>query len=137
MGTTNYGNANFNNRVMKMPETTLAPLSFIVPDGYTFQRRRKSYIHQRRQFTRKTDITRNCPVSPNFMYTCDGATLKKWNKTTGALITSVVVAGTPRTCGGLDVDDCDNVYLGIQSAVNKYDVKLNSFRNHSNYEHCL
>jgi gliding motility-associated-like protein len=123
MATTNYGNTNYNNRMLKMNETTLAPTIWMVADGYTFQEGGNlTYISG--GANQASGYNGIC-ASPNFLYTCDGVTLKKWDKATGTLLQSAVIAGTPRTCGGMDVDDCDNIYIGVQSAVNKYDVNLN------------
>ena len=61
-------------------------------------------------------------VSPNFVYTYDGGLIKKWNKTSGAFVSSLSVSGTLFSWGGLDVDECDNLYVGVQSAINVYDV---------------
>ncbi len=63
-------------------------------------------------------------ATPGFLYTYDGAVIKKWNKNTGAMITSVATGGTAYASGGLDVDLCENVYAGVGSTVKVYNSNL-------------
>ncbi|MDD3876116.1 MAG: PKD domain-containing protein [Bacteroidales bacterium] len=71
----------------------------------------------------------------NFVYTHSGSQIHKRDLATGALITSVNIAGgqsstvllgalVVKNCG-LDVDDCGNVYAGSSDRVIKFDQDLN------------
>src|SRR3990172_2372266 len=64
-------------------------------------------------------------ISPNFVYSYDGGLIKKWDKTNGAFISSLNISGTLFSWGGLDVDECDNLYVGVQNTIKVYDVNYN------------
>ncbi|MCX6231348.1 MAG: gliding motility-associated C-terminal domain-containing protein [Bacteroidetes bacterium] len=71
-------------------------------------------------------------VNNNYVFTYDGKTIKAWNKINGSLIDSVVVfinntAGYLRVHEGIDVDECNNVYVGGTNQVNVYSFTANSF----------
>jgi gliding motility-associated-like protein len=72
-----------------------------------------------------TNAMNGIAVSPGFVYTYDGSIIKKWNKTSGAFISSLTVSPTLFTWGGLDVDACDNLYVGVQNAIKVYDASWN------------
>ncbi len=111
-----------NNLINGLPATTLLPTFFSVPDGYTFAETGSvTYVGGSNYAANGFN---GVAVSPNFLYTYDGATLKKWNKTTGILISSLVINGTPFLQGGLDVDECDNVFVGHNNSISVYDVNL-------------
>lgn len=60
-----------------------------------------------------------------YLYTYNGATLKKWNSWNGTLIDSVVVDFTyPYGSAGIAVDDCDNVFVGCKNGVKQYNSTL-------------
>jgi len=51
--------------------------------------------------------------SKNFLYFYDGVDLRKLNKSTGAqIVNRANVGNTMQSYGGIDVDVCDNVYVG-------------------------
>jgi gliding motility-associated-like protein len=112
------------NVLIKGPASTLIPLTFSVSDGHAFvEVSSVSYVGG---FGSNANGFNGIAVSPNFLYTYDGATLKKWNLTNGTLLDTVVVTATPFAWGGLAVDECDNIYAGVQSSVITYDVNLNA-----------
>ena len=111
----------FDNSLFKAPMPALAPAVFVVADGYT--------IPEFTGFTYVNGTTgyngfNGLACSLNFVYTYDGATVKKWNKTTGAFIAQVATGGTARNSGGLAVDLCDNIYAGTGNVVKVYNVAL-------------
>ena len=64
-------------------------------------------------------------VNTSYLYTYDGRTLIAWNKTNGILLDSVIVnsaytRGQYRTHEGIDVDECNNVYVGGENIVHVY-----------------
>lgn len=64
-------------------------------------------------------------VSNNFLYTYDGTQLRKWSKAGTLLNTIAVRAGNPDfKCGGISVDNDDNVYVGVMKSVVAYDANL-------------
>jgi hypothetical protein len=111
------------NLLIKGPASTLIPLAYSVYDGYGFVE--VATVQYVLNIVGTANGFNGIAVSPNFLYTYDGAALKKWNPNTGTLTSSVVVTATPYSWGGLAVDDCDNIYVGVQSSVNTYDVNLN------------
>lgn len=62
-----------------------------------------------------------------YLYTYDGSSLKRWDKSSGIQIgTNVIVpGGTQMFNGGLFLDPCGNVYAGSSNKVVKYDATLN------------
>jgi hypothetical protein len=64
-------------------------------------------------------------VSSCAVFTYDGITVKKWDKTTLALQGSVVIpGGIAYTTAGLCTDSCGNVYVGGPSSIIEYDNNL-------------
>lgn len=61
----------------------------------------------------------------NFLYTSDGATLKKWDRTTSSMVGSVAIpGGNSKTSSGIYVDGCSNVLVGSNQGVYRFDVNL-------------
>jgi len=116
--TTNTTNFNFlNNAIIKCPLPALLPLAYMVPDGYTFWEAKciKYYPYYGNGFNGMTKNSR-------YLYTYDGATIKKWNPWSGAFISSVIVSAADSfRCGGIVVDACNNVYVGTITGVKQYD----------------
>ena len=124
MATTNYGNPALNNVMVKCPVPALLPLAFNVPDGYSFtENGTNTYINGG---VLPTKGFSGMAVSPNFLYTYDGTTAKRWNKTTGALINSGAISPASLVQdGGLVVDDCDHIFAGVQTSIKQYDINFN------------
>jgi hypothetical protein len=60
-----------------------------------------------------------------FIFTSDGATLRKRNIATGALVTSVAIpGGGVELYSGVSVDNCGNVFVGSNGNVYRYDANL-------------
>ncbi|MEO6883596.1 MAG: SprB repeat-containing protein, partial [Bacteroidia bacterium] len=110
----------FDNVMVKAPIPALSPTAYMVSDGYTFQE-----VGSITYIPSTPNGFNGMAVSPNFLYTYDGAVLKKWNSSTGALLASVTVTGTSFTSGGLQVDNCDHIFVGAQNTIKQYDVNLN------------
>ncbi len=109
----------FDNQLLKLPVPSLAPTTYMVNDGYAFiEVGSISYPGG------VTNGMNGMAASNNWLYMYDGANLKRVNKNTGALVTTVAVTGTSFQWGGLDVDVCDNVYAGDQSSVKVYNSAL-------------
>jgi gliding motility-associated-like protein len=61
-----------------------------------------------------------------FLFTSDGATLKKWDRNTYALLASAAIpGGSPHKAGGILADVCGNVFVGSTTGVYRYDFNLN------------
>src|ERR1035437_2114166 len=55
-----------------------------------------------------------------YLYGYDGNTIKIWDKHTGTFVTSVAVGGGLFDSGGLDVDECGNIYAGNGNTIKVY-----------------
>ncbi|MBL7892154.1 MAG: SprB repeat-containing protein, partial [Bacteroidia bacterium] len=115
---------------VKLPLPTLTPTIFNVSDGYQFSE--QSHNRYAGSFYNGMNIM---TAGNNGVYMWDGYTLSKFNKTTGALITSnailppVIVAGGIGTsvktfwCG-IDVDACERLYVGYQTTIKVFNTSL-------------
>lgn len=110
--------APFNNVMIKSSISSLFPIVFNVSDGYNFTEGSSSIYSNANGFNGMVS-------SSQFLYTYDGAILKRWNITTGAFINSVIVSSTSSYWGGLSSDGCDNIYVGCDSTIKVYDDLLN------------
>ncbi|HXP51695.1 MAG TPA: hypothetical protein VN922_17190, partial [Bacteroidia bacterium] len=108
------GGPTFNNVIMSLPVPALTPTNYIVSDGYTFQEASNAFYVPGVQTANGFN---GMAAGPTFLYTYDGATLDKVNKANGAIIANKAVTNNPFSWGGLDVDACDNAYVGENSAV--------------------
>jgi gliding motility-associated-like protein len=108
--------------MQKVPANSLIPPAWQVNNGYTF-----NYAAVRNVGGWAFPVMgyNGMAVSPNWLYTFDGATLKQWNKNSGALAGSIATGGIPQLEGGLTVDNCDNVYVGVNSSIIVYNQGLN------------
>ncbi|MEO6883888.1 MAG: gliding motility-associated C-terminal domain-containing protein [Bacteroidia bacterium] len=111
-----------NNIITKMPVPALTPFTYQVGDNYKFAEYTSTQTYV---VGNPTTGFNGIAISPNFMYTYDGDTLKKWNFNTGAMLAKVQVTPTPYLSGGLQVDNCDNLYVGAGNVFKQYDANLN------------
>ncbi|HXD91754.1 MAG TPA: PKD domain-containing protein, partial [Bacteroidia bacterium] len=60
-----------------------------------------------------------------FLFTTDGATLKKWDRNTFALLGSVAIpGGSQNLASGILADNCNNVFVGSTNGVYRFDFNL-------------
>ncbi|HXC03771.1 MAG TPA: SprB repeat-containing protein, partial [Bacteroidia bacterium] len=113
-------NQTYNNLMIKVPIPALSPRTWGVTDGHSFHEdTQTSYV------AANTTGYNGMALSPNFLYTYDGALLQKWNMNTGTLITSVTVGSNLNfKWAGISADHCDNVYVGYQDKIKLYDANL-------------
>jgi gliding motility-associated-like protein len=64
----------------------------------------------------------NClAVNSSYLFYYDGFNVAAYDKSTGARLAFTTIAGqTPRTMGGIAVDDCNNVYLGANNTIKSF-----------------
>ena len=60
-------------------------------------------------------------VNGCYLYMYDGSCIKRFNKNTGAILDSLIISPSLCAWGGIAVDECNNIYVGLQNAVMKYD----------------
>ncbi|MGP8215415.1 MAG: T9SS type A sorting domain-containing protein [Bacteroidia bacterium] len=110
-----------------VPLPGLNPAFFMFPTGYNFQA--DSSITYVGAGIGDANGMNGMAVSPNWLYMYDGKTLKQFNKSNGVLNNSVAVGSTSFTCGGLDADACDNVFVGNGSNIAVYNPSLKNIAN--------
>ncbi|MDD5570651.1 MAG: gliding motility-associated C-terminal domain-containing protein, partial [Bacteroidales bacterium] len=96
------------------------PSAFDVNTGYKFQEPLCKIIVQG-----GTVRANALALNSNYLFSYDGKILMAWNKTNGNLLSSLIVNatytdGSSRTHEGIDVDECNNVYVGGQNQVHVY-----------------
>ncbi len=121
---TSFTNPNYaNNVIYQMPMPAMVPTNYAYQDNYTFQEVFSiSYVGPG---TGNANGMNGMAVSPSWLYTYDGKTLEQHVKATGNLNASATLPGTSSfEWGGLDVDLCDNIYVGNQTDVYTYNSNL-------------
>jgi gliding motility-associated-like protein len=115
------------NEMHKIPLATYNPSSWINPGPtYSFVEVNSiSYGGWSFPTPHRLNMFNGMVCGNKFLYTCDGKTLKKWNKNSGAMISSLATGGKMFWSGGIDIDNCDNVYVGVGNTVKIYDFNLN------------
>ena len=71
-------------------------------------------------------------LNRNYVFSYDGKALKAWDKNFGGLLDSVIIdnsyaAGNLRMHEGIDVDECNNVYVGGSNKVHVFSFTGNTF----------
>ena len=110
------------NDMLRCSANTLSPTAFVVPDNHPFlELMSVAYINN----TIPSSCAMNAmAVSNNYLYTYDGSLIQRWNKNTGVLINSATIGSVPFRWGGIAVDDCDNIYVGMEASVVHYDTNF-------------
>ncbi len=116
-GSGNSGNTATNDLVRANPAFTT---TWNVSSGYTLDEYCALYVS-----TNNFNGINGIAFHTNCIYTYNGATLNKRQKSNGNLVTTAVVAGaTLNRNGGIGIDGCGNVYVGTQTGISKYDSAL-------------
>ncbi len=119
MMTSENGSTSLANNLIKCPVATLAPTAYTINTGYQFQEA-ASVTYPGNYTNGFNGIAKD----KNYLYTYDGATLKKWNPVNGSLLNSISVSSNTFLCGGLAVDGCGDIYLGSINGILKYSSNL-------------
>ncbi len=99
------------NVLLKLPIPALAPPAYSVPTGYGFVESNNFFLFQ--YYNVGCNGFNGMASGPRYVFTYDGAILKKWNKVTGAFIAQVNTGGGMYAASGLTTDDCGNVWAGV------------------------
>lgn len=119
---TQVGSAGYDNIIYKVPTPALTPILWQVPEGYQFIE-----VASVNYAPGPPNGFNGMSVSNSNLYTYDSYVLKKWNTATGAMSASVNVNGSSMstmTYGGLTTDDCDNIFVGVNSSIRQYNSAL-------------
>jgi hypothetical protein len=117
------------NTLIKCPIPGLLPTAFNVPARHKIGE--LSSIQYK--YSAHMNGMNGMAVSPNWLYTYDSDTLRRWNKNTGTYSTGIHVSPTAPIFsggyiqvywGGLSVDECDNIYVGFRNTVKVYNSSL-------------
>ncbi|HXB10960.1 MAG TPA: hypothetical protein VNZ45_03160, partial [Bacteroidia bacterium] len=112
----------FNNVVMQLPLPALIPPTYLMPTDFKFQESNVA-----KYVSTGVDVANGfngCAASPNWLYVYDGASLKRLVKSTGVINDSIPISNTVTTWGGLDVDPCDDVFLGCRDTLKVFNSSL-------------
>jgi gliding motility-associated-like protein len=116
------GCTNLDNSMAKAPVPALTPTTWQVSSGLTIaEYSTATYVSE------STSAYNGMAVSPNYLYNYDGKTLQQRNMGSGTVVKSVIVGGAANVnlkYGGITVDRCDNVYVGFNSTIHRFDVNL-------------
>ena len=109
----------YDNKLLECPANGLLPVNYMVSDNHSFVE--VSSIPYVQGFTSETNGYNGIAVNANFLYTYDGNLLQQWNKNAGTVIQSRILGGVTFASGGIDINDCDTVYLGFGNSILKID----------------
>ena len=113
-----------NNYLLKLPLPALSPSVLDLNDGLAFHELNSMFYVG--DGTQGQNGYNGMAVSPNWLYLYDGDTLKQMNKFTGALNAQRQMTNKFPTYmwGGLDVDACDNLFVGFKDSIKLYNGSL-------------
>ena len=96
---------------------------FVDSDGYSLTYSSTLY---NTGFTTGDASSNSITTNKKYIYTSDGATVKKWGLNTGSSLGSDTLPhGSSMLCSGILADDCGFVYVGTSKGVAVFDSSLN------------
>ncbi len=123
------------NKMIKCPIPNLIPSVVLTADnGHKFSE--VNSVQYTGHFVPLSNVSNGfngMACSPNWLYTYDSDSLKRWDKNTGAFMAGIDVSSSLPTIsggeikvfwGGLSVDECDNIYVGVMDTIKVYDSSL-------------
>ncbi|MBC7864197.1 MAG: gliding motility-associated C-terminal domain-containing protein, partial [Bacteroidia bacterium] len=119
-----WGQTGLSNSLVKVSLNSLQQNIFTVKTHHNFDEAANAkYILQRNVYCGGFN---GIAVSSKYVYTYDGAVIKKWNKYSGSMIDSLIVSLLPwGQWAGLEVDECERIYVGINNKIAIYDSSYN------------
>ena len=106
-----------NNYMIKSPIPALAPSAWDVPDGFAFHEIGSIFYDPNLVFNAMNGLV----CGRQWIYSYNGDTLKQVNRNTGAVNAVKSLSSTLYQWGGIDVDLCDNIYVGVNNDIQVYD----------------
>ena len=119
---TQVGSAGYDNYIFKVPTPALTPITYSVATTYSFVEV-ASVTYPGFSFSSPNGFN-GMAMSNRNLYTYDSYSLNKWNSVTGAMTGSANINGPSQntvSCGGLAVDECDHLFLGLNNSIKQYD----------------
>jgi gliding motility-associated-like protein len=114
-----YGNV-FCNDIIKSPIPALSPYSFMLDGHFAFYEIESIFYDPDYTFNAMNGLV----CGRMWIYAYNGDTLKQMNRNTGVINAVTRVSSTSYDWGGLDVDLCDNIYVGDSNIIKIYDPSL-------------
>lgn len=117
------------NLLHKISTSDFSNLDYLINSGYNLFEMESNSYYGSMKWPGYNGIT----ASNEFIYTYDGYLLRKWDQQNGALISSLQIIPTvlnglgfftKTQWGGIDVDECENIYVGFANSIRKYDSNL-------------
>jgi hypothetical protein len=119
--------APFDNMLVQVPLPTLAPTAYIVPDNFAFEEANVPwYVGTGNTVANGYD---GMATSPDWLYMYNSVTLNRIVKNTGLLSASIpisndVIHSGKTYWGGLAVDPCDDIYVGVHDSIKLYNSSM-------------
>lgn len=113
------------NLLVKCPLPNLTPVSWSALTGHTFIEVSSVAYYSSVIMNQRGNGFNGIAISPAYVYTYDGSDIKKWDKASGNFVSSLNVSSNLFQWGGIDVDECDNLYVGIDKNIKLYDASWN------------
>lgn len=115
----------YSNVLVKLPLPTLSPEIYNVPTGYNLNEAATNAYYD---FTYENGYN-GIAVYGNYVFTYDSYKMVKRNGIDGSILATVNVSTPPSPdyliyWGGLSVDECGNLFVGIKDSVYQYDSTL-------------
>jgi len=124
----------FDNTLFKIPVPSLTPTAYLVSDGFHFNEIESlAYvgsgiiIHYPGPSAGPSACANGMngmAASFSWLYMYDGQKLRQCDKTTGLCIDSIKITKISFEWGGLDVDACDDIYVGVRDSIHIYNSSL-------------
>src|SRR6185312_2902817 len=113
----------YNNVFFQLPIPALRPATYVMPDFFGWWEGSVArYVIN--SFPDPSNGFNGMAASPNWLYLYSGVSLKQYNKNTGVLHDSIAISDTTGFWSGLDVNACDDIFLGCHDSVKCYNSSL-------------
>jgi len=107
----------FNNFIMQLPLPSLSPTIYGVHEDCHFIEV-SSILYVGDGNSVEANGMNGAAASPNWLYLYNGDTLRRYHKNTGAFVSQFPIRlNSPFEYGGLDVDPCDNIFVGVVDSI--------------------
>ena len=111
------------NVLMKLPLPSLTPTIFEVHENNHFVEVSSiTYAGKDIYNESETNAMNGAACSPDWVYLYNGDTVRRYNKITGAYVSGIPISpNTPFEYGGLAVDPCNNLFVGVRDSIYVFD----------------
>ncbi|MFN6040033.1 MAG: gliding motility-associated C-terminal domain-containing protein [Bacteroidota bacterium] len=121
LATTGLTGIPFDNIIVKAPSSSLLPVNFIVFDNYQFSE--SGSINYILNNNRRAGFN-GLVAGAKYLFSYDGSLVQKWNKQSGVLTNSLILSNQSFLSGGIDVNNCGNLFVGKENKIVELDTGL-------------